>query len=189
MSDLRIQVCEPDDRGLARFFPKIVAVPSGCWEWTGSVSPNGYGQFWDDGKIIPAHWYLKGVRLQKGIQACHHCDNRRCVRPSHIFLGTPSENMRDMVRKGRANCNLAAMRARHRPPKGEGHGCAILTALEVSAIKAVPYRFGIYAKLARHFNVSISAISLIRRRKKWVEVIPDEQRATALLRAVGKGEG
>lgn len=47
-------------------------------------------------------WELEhGERVPKGMYICHHCDNPQCVRPSHLFVGTPKQNMEDCKAKGR----------------------------------------------------------------------------------------
>ena len=83
-----------------------------CWEWTGGCSGNGYGNFGyqetSKPKVIKqwqAHRYaffLKHGDIEFGKLICHKCDNPRCVRPSHLFVGTPQANVDDMVSKGRA---------------------------------------------------------------------------------------
>jgi hypothetical protein len=75
---------------------------SGCWEWIGALS-NGYGSWGIDHKIYLTHRYsmiLAGYDLQD-FDVLHKCDNTKCVNPDHLFLGTHTENMRDMVSKGR----------------------------------------------------------------------------------------
>ena len=75
----------------------------GCWIWTAGKA-QGYGVFRLRGKIAKAYrhsWELANGPIPKGGWICHHCDNPPCVRPSHLFLGDRSANMRDMWNKGR----------------------------------------------------------------------------------------
>jgi hypothetical protein len=75
-----------------------------CIEWTGSVAKNGYGRLCLNGKYILAHrlvWKMVFGAIPPGICVCHRCDNRSCINPDHLFLGTGFDNMQDMVSKGR----------------------------------------------------------------------------------------
>jgi hypothetical protein len=78
---------------------------SDCWEWLASKNKDGYGQFWVGDTFIPAHRYAwehfhKQLSPPNHI-VCHHCDNRGCCNPHHLFLGTVSDNNRDMYAKNR----------------------------------------------------------------------------------------
>src|SRR5436305_1293534 len=90
----------------ARFWERVDKSGE-CWEWTWSIGGPGYGQIVNR-KIclqpMTTHrvaWELHNGPIPKGMHVCHHCDNRKCVRPSHLFLGSHKDNMKDRDRKGR----------------------------------------------------------------------------------------
>jgi hypothetical protein len=103
---------------LAKFESKLIVntVPSsphvdtGCWEWRAAKTKKGYGLFCVASKLIYAHRFsfeaYKG-EITTGLFVCHRCDNKSCVNPNHLFLGSAKDNSEDMVKKGRANfCSL-----------------------------------------------------------------------------------
>lgn len=95
----------------------------GCWLWTGHIQVNGYGLASYRGKTTMAHrasWMMENGPIPKGMLVCHHCDTRACVRPDHLFLGTHSDNMRDMYRKGRGP--TGKRNGSHTKPKRRAYG-------------------------------------------------------------------
>lgn len=136
---------------MERFWSKV-RIGDGCWEWQATRLPRGYGQFQfklDGGKWRHhgAHrvaWMLERGPIPPGVQVCHRCDNPRCVRPSHLFLGTAADNVRDMDRKGRRVSPLGP-----RPRAEEHHAAWRSTAAEnsrKSAWKRCGARSGAYTK-------------------------------------------
>jgi len=75
-----------------------------CWLWQRSLTGNGYGQIWFDGKLWAVHrlvWFLERGKIPEGIEVCHRCDNRPCGNFDHLFIGTDQDNTDDMIAKGR----------------------------------------------------------------------------------------
>ncbi len=90
-----------------RFESKIELIPfTDCWIWNSSLNDNGYGQIHNRGKTLKAHKVsyelYKGI-IPKGMCVCHTCDNRYCVNPNHLWLGTYKDNINDMFKKNRQN--------------------------------------------------------------------------------------
>lgn len=89
-----------------RFLAKVNKTDT-CWLWTASVrGSSGYGAFRIGRKIYSAHrvsYKLFKGEIPIGLLVCHACDNRMCVNPEHLFLGTYSDNMKDCSKKGRIN--------------------------------------------------------------------------------------
>lgn len=142
---------------VARFW-SFVAVGDGCWEWQGTIDAQGYGAFHIAGKVIKSHRLAYDItfgEIPRGALVCHKCDNRKCVRPDHLFLGSVITNNMDKMTKGR-----------HRALKGADHPRARLTVDQANEIKAAD---GSQRVLARRYGVSKSTIARIRRGESWTE--------------------
>ena len=89
---------------LARFWSRVVDAPSGCLEWTGGTTDKGYGTLRIGTTTLLAHrvaWAIaKGVDPGDTL-VLHHCDNPRCVREEHLYLGTFKDNVQDCLNRGR----------------------------------------------------------------------------------------
>lgn len=104
-----------------------------CWLWTGASSKKGYGAFYFRGRQVGAHvasYWIHVGDVPADLQVLHRCDVRPCVNPEHLFLGTQSDNMQDMVRKGR-------QKKVGTPQRGELNANLKLSDAQVTEIRAL----------------------------------------------------
>jgi len=149
-----------------RFWEKVnIGKKDVCWEWSASLDGKGYGQISICGKPKRAHrvaWILKRGEIPENKFVCHHCDNRKCVNPNHLFIGGPLSNIQDMDRKGRRI---------NTPHHGEKHGMAILTNYKVKIIKFLLKNTNLKQNhIAKTFQVSNSTINHIKKNRQWVGI-------------------
>lgn len=133
-----------------------------CWNWTASKHNQGYGVIKVDGAYKLAHrmaFLLTYGHLDDDLYVCHQCDNRLCVNPSHLRLGTHLDNIKDMLNKGRG-------------AKGEGAGSSKLTECDVNEILSSEDRNGV---LARRFGVSPATICDIQKGRTWCHLWLDKK--------------
>ena len=146
-----------------RFWAKVdMRGADECWKWQGCTCGRGYGQLSIDGKMVSAHrltWELTDGPIPDDLCVLHRCDNPPCCNPRHLFLGTPADNSRDMVEKGRARGGSL---------RGVNNGRAKLTRQVVRAIRSL-YATGKHTQktLAERFGISKAQISHIVNRKRW----------------------
>lgn len=158
----------PDDIN-ERFWQKvaITANPNLCWEWLFSCNSDGYGNLTYKQKNYKAHrmaWELTNGDIPKHLEVCHKCDNRKCCNPKHLFLATHTENIQDMIKKGRgAKGDSIRLKV-----KGELQGAHKLTQIQVNEIRERYAAGGIfYRELAIEYKVSACQIGRIVRYAEW----------------------
>ena len=136
---------------------------SQCWNWRRSLNTHGYGQARHLNGTYAAHRLAFILKYPQKIISkkliCHHCDNRACINPKHLYVGTPLSNMQDMIKRGRQNFPGGA--------KGEKHKDAKLTIALVRSIRksSLPHK-----QLARIVGVDNKTIRDVRARRTWKHV-------------------
>lgn len=137
-----------------------------CWIWTAGINVprGGYGMFaLRKGVIRRSHriaWELANDRpVPDGLWVLHRCDNPPCVRPAHLFLGTPKDNTDDMAAKGRLN-----------PLHGSARPQAKISEADVIAIRAARAQGVTGAELALKYGVHRTAIYHIAKRDYWKHI-------------------
>jgi hypothetical protein len=141
--------------------------PNACWPWTGHTNPRtGYGQIGiggHGGETHPCHrvaFFLENDLpiLWGGAWVLHHCDNKLCCNPLHLYSGTPKENSRDAIE-------------RNRLPRGSAKSLAKLTEGDVRQARLDYAAGGVSQKeLAKRAGVSVMAMNRALRRETWTHV-------------------
>lgn len=154
----------PKPRDIAERFWEKVDMAGDCWIWTAGRTRGGYGLFVVTQRPLQkpwrAHrlaWTFVSGEIPDGLHVLHRCDNRLCVRPEHLFLGTNDENVADMV-------------AKRRHAYGERNAQAKITkaqAEEVRRLRAVGWT---YERLAMRFGLTVSPVRDICKGRAWVAV-------------------
>lgn len=145
-----------------RFWSYSKIAESGCWEWDRGLNSNGYGQFTMNGKTYIASrvaYQLRFGDIPAGLFVCHKCDNRKCVNPDHLFLGTNYDNTLDRNMKGRT-ARIC----------GEEKSNSILTEGIVQAILFLHRDNYKQIEIANKLGVNFRVVSNVVRRKIWKHV-------------------
>lgn len=144
-----------------RLEEKIFYSPDGCWYWTGTLATNQIGiltpRFLFKGRNSTAYrvsFELFKGGIPAGLFVCHHCDNRLCVNPDHLFIGTNRDNLDDMLRKGRSK-------------KGERCGMSKLTDEQVIEIRSLQLST---RAIGRKYNIHQTTVCSILSRETWKHI-------------------
>jgi hypothetical protein len=139
-------------------------LPTPCWVWQGALDNNGYGICGGQHTHrISFEEFVEPIPLGKQIN--HHCDNRACVNPEHLYAGTQGDNVDDMVRRGR---NRWASKVGDSNPKAFLSEEQVTDILELLAKSR--YRHGKYTDIAEKFGVEPYIISRIALGITWQHV-------------------
>jgi len=147
----------PEERLLARIEFDLMG---GCWLFSGLHTPEGYGRLCRRKTNLVAHrlsWEVHRGPIPDGLVVCHKCDVRACVNPDHLFLGTPADNLRDMVAKGRSL-------------RGERNCKAVLTEPKVLEMRRRHAAGERPRDLADEFGLTLSGTEGVVYRKNWKHV-------------------
>ena len=140
-------------------YDKSERVESGCWEWTGTCAGSGYPQVQIDKSYWSVHRLslsLSGVDVS-GYVVRHTCDNKKCINPDHLEIGTQRQNIDDAMERGLT-------------PKGSSIPSSKLSESDIPVIRQRLSSGETCTNIAKSYGVSHTVISLIKRNKTWKHV-------------------
>lgn len=137
-------------------FHTLYDVGEDCWNWTGSLNSGGYGK-WKCGAASRQAWKYAYGEIPAGMQVCHKCDNRKCVRPSHLFLGTIRDNQLDKVSK-------------NRHARGSSIGNSVMTEKHVLEIRKMRISGSTYKEISQKYGYSWDLVRKVCKNEGWQHV-------------------
>ena len=144
------------------FWSKVnILGPDKCWEWMASKFKDGHGQFSSGkrfGLSVQAHrtaYILIHSSIPEGQSILHHCDNKSCCNPRHLYAGTQQDNMDDFWERGKRNTARQC---------GSSNGGSKLTESQIMAIRNDQR---VLRLISQEYDVSKSHISKIKRGQRW----------------------
>lgn len=157
-----------------RFWEKVNKT-EGCWNWIGKINKYGYGKIWFEKKERFSHrisYLFKNGSFDESLFVLHKCDNRRCVNPDHLFLGTQADNMRDMCAKKR-HWSPKNFKGEKNPFFGKSHTQEVKNCLankfakhfQITKPDGAIIELSNLRKFARENNLNIGQLSMLRRGK------------------------
>ena len=149
-----------------RFMAKVdtTSSPIGCWIWNASTRSNGYGKFRVKGMYWGAHrfsFFMFIGPVPHDLFVCHSCDNKSCVNPDHLWLGSNKDNLDDAVRKGLHGKNLK---------RGETQHASIFTDADVLIMRRLANKNFTHGQIADLFDVERRCVSKVISRTTWKHV-------------------
>lgn len=143
-----------------RFWARITKTDN-CWTWNGATDTSGYGLLEVENKTRAVHrlsWELHYGSIPNGLGVFHKCDNRICIRPSHLFIGTARDNVADRDRKGRQAIGKRNARTKLMPT-------------QIRQIRELFVKGVSYSALGRKFSVDAKTIWCVINGKSWKYVV------------------